>query len=215
MFLFGEQTQAAATLSASQVLLVSVPSLIALIGVLLSSIYGGRTAARAEERRAKAAIDAEDRRAQATIDAEDRRHEHAIALERQRITTASRHELYARIESARRAVMSTALELWLPPLKPHDWYASGKAGRDVEAFFSVYEALAEVNDEASLYGSQAVSEACNRVYFAANGVFLDANTMLEKGTVDAINDVQNRLQVLNAECNRLLTAMRTEVGSDA
>ncbi|WP_282944545.1 hypothetical protein [Cellulomonas endometrii] len=87
-----------------------VVSLVALTGVVWSSMHSARTTLRAEDKRAAASIVAEDRRAAAALDAEDRRHRNAIDVEVRRSTLASRHTFYTETERARKALSGEVFE---------------------------------------------------------------------------------------------------------
>jgi hypothetical protein len=189
-----------------------VVSLVALGGVIWSSLHTARTTLLAEDKRAAASIAAEDRRAAAALEAEDRRHHHVIDVEIRRSTLSSRHTIYTETERARKQ-LSNAVYWWSPGLidGDDDWIQRGQERLD--ELDKAVDDLARARDQASLYGSRAVSDACSDAWHQSYLVAVLAFAYLEHRTDEDRARVAGQATIAGIACDRLLTAMREELGS--
>jgi len=204
-----------ATLSTGQLLLATVPSLIALVGLLIASGINARAVLKAEDVRARNALDAEDRRAQAAIDAEDRRHSNAVDMERRHRTVAARHDVYIEIEDSRQSIVVAAAEFRFPTpgLPDENWLASAEA--HIEALESANRELSGLRSKASLYGSETVDSEARRTVIAVDKLCIAARRLVllrRPPGSDGLHEAAKRVYV---QCDVLRDVMRSELGSDA
>lgn len=95
-------------------------ALLALGGVVWSSLHASKTTLTAEDRRAAATISAEDKRAAAAIEAEDRRHQHQTQHDEKRWIRDARAAAYFRLlEAASKLTQAHTQHLWFARPRHH------------------------------------------------------------------------------------------------
>ena len=146
-----------------------LPSVIALVGVLIASLINSR----------------------AMIRAENRRHDNALEQERQERLVDARYALYVRIEAARVGVVA-ALRLVHRDVQP-----GAQPPRVQEVERAVQHAATELStlvDEASLFASSKVAELCRetaRLAESAASGLRSAVFFREKNPIEINDDVES------------------------
>lgn len=189
-----------------------VVSLVALCGVIWSSLHAARTTIKAENRRAEATIQAEDQRARWALEADERRHAQALASDAAQRRSNMRHELYSRIENVNKPLERAC--------RSFTWDRSGderiRLWSESHAAMSEHlRALSQLRGEASLYASTAVSDAVTEVWVSALGIVVHFEETYDPEKRDeaipAVIDYASR----SAEASRTLRSlMRHELGVD-
>lgn len=198
--------------------------LLTLGGVIWSSMYRARQDREAEDLRHDNAIKAEDHRHALSLKAEERRHQLAIALERDHRTAETRHELYVRIEDARRQLVE-AVGL------PDSWRSQAPVSPEhreiLERRLDVVDdralALRKFRAEASLYGTGEVSAGIGLVSRAS----INLSTVVALTVSDSIvaltppgtaerplMTTREAAEKVRETCTRLLAQMRLDLGVD-
>lgn len=182
-----------------------IVSLVALGGVVFSTLFAGWRNRIAEDLRAKTTIEAEDRRARAAIEAEDRRHAHAIEAERRRHVLTTRHEFYLALSAANEALDSELVGLSLAldePEPPSDPFS--------DRLDEVVDRFSGEHDRAALYASKEVDRAAELTFIAAVLV----EQALSQPWPDSKAHVESTVREVRKASARLKTLLRKEVGAD-
>lgn len=181
--------------------------MLALGGVVWSTIHSARQNRLAENRRATATIEAEDRRAVAAIEAEDRRHAHAIEAERKRRVIEARHDFYERLEVARRPLIDALNRVQYNRLNGH------VAAEDLRQLDRAVGAFREVRAQAGLYASKAVEAAAGQTWTSA--AFASMTLEMEQQGDDgggSEEKVLSRIRVAQTAAQELQRLLRAEAG---
>jgi hypothetical protein len=182
-----------------------IVSLVALGGVVFSTLFTSWRNRIAEDKRADTTIKAEDRRARAAIEAENLRHEHALEAERRRHVLTTRHDFYLALSAANEALDSELVGLLLAldePDPPSDPFS--------DRLDEVVDRFSGEHDRAALYASKEVDRAAELTFISA--VLVEQS--LSEPWPDARAQVKSTAREARNASARLKERLRKEVGAD-